>query len=136
MMERSRGVESARAALSRLPTWVPVLGVALVLGELIAAAGVRTPRPAGTETVVLRVDGVTGGPSLSYETPTESATDNSRNMPFVKEVRVEAGGSVTIHTFSGTADPVTCSITVNGKVLSRVTSHGFWDKTTCHSKIP
>jgi hypothetical protein len=126
-------VESARVALSRLPAWVPVLGVVLVLGELTAAAGVLTAR--STETVVLRVDGVPGGPSLTYETPVGGAAVRARNTPFVKEVRIRAGGSVTIHTFSGTNDPVTCSITVNGKVLSRMTSHGFWDRTTCHSKI-
>jgi hypothetical protein len=127
-------VEPARVAPARLPAWVAVLGVVLVLGELLTAAGVLTSHP--TETVVLRVDGVPGGPNLTYDTPAGSATVRAKNMPFIKKVRVKAGGSVTIHTFSGTDDPVTCSITVNGDLLSRMTSHGYWDRTTCHSKIP
>ena len=135
-------VEPARAALSRLPTWVPAVGVVLVLGELTAATGVLTARspalrPKGaTATVVLRVDGVPGGPSLTYDTPAGSAAVRPTSMPFVKKVQVKAGGSVTIHTFSGTDDPVTCSITADGEVLSRLTSRGFWDRLTCHSTVP
>lgn len=150
-----RGRSPVRAALSRLPGWVTALGLILVLGEL-AGGAILLVAPSlaalggGPRTVVLQVENAYSGDSATYTTPTG---DGQFDMPFetpplgqgsysesgptvTETVTVPAGGLVTIHTFSGYEGRLGCSITVNGRVLSQVTTGGFWDRATCRAKIP
>ena len=144
-----------RAALSRLPGWVPALGVVLVLGELACGTVLLAARPHGgtarphggtgrsaaMRTAVLRVDGGHAvcnpadscGPRVAYNTPTAQMAMSSVVMPFVKTVRVRAPGWVSLTANSGTQDWATCSITVNGTVVSQVKSSGF---SPCWASIP
>ena len=149
----------ARAALSRLPGWVTALGMALVLAELTADAVVLAGGWGGlavlggeTRTVVLQVGNVYGDDSATYTTPTRDGRfdvpaearplgQGSYSEPGAnptKTVAVRPGGIVTIHTFSGTGAAVTCSITVDGKVLSLTTPEAdpVWTSGTCRARIP
>jgi hypothetical protein len=109
------------------------------------------PLPAGgTRAVVLRVDGtyrpipgIRGceAPAVpprrcevKYTTPAGGKTTYVGSLPFVTTIRVKAGASVTLSEFV-LADPLTCSITAGGAVLSRFTSHGGPDPS-CRSTIP
>lgn len=144
------GRSPARARTSRLPGWVPVLGLVLVLGEVTGGA-VLLAGGGGPRTVVLQVSNAYSGDSATYTTPTG---DGQFEMPadtpplgqggyeeagptLSKTVRVQSGGTVTISTFNGYGgSPVTCSITMNGAVLSQVPADGFWARATCRAKVP
>ena len=147
-------------ALSRLPRWVTVLGLVLVLGELAGAAllakgpgSLGIGAHGGMRTVVLRVDhvpvpGIPCSPYCSqevdYSTPTGSGTYNAmddrlRALPFAKTVRVRAGAIVTLDGSYVGDQSITCSITVNGKVVSRNTdnvSSSNGPVAHCQSVIP
>ena len=116
----------------------------------------------GTRTVALEVDGVgmpsglipqgtacrpscdprqpsVGGP-VDYTTPAGSI-DEDPTLPFTTTVRVPAGGAVTLQAYPwmnayGVAYQVTCSILLNGRVLSRDTSTGPGGRATCRARIP
>lgn len=104
----------------------------------------------GTRTVVLRVDGKyrpipdTSGCQdgnvpprfceVTYTTPAGSKTTYVDSLPFVTTIRVPVGATVTLSEFV-LADPLTCSITVDGAVLSRFTSHRGPDPS-CRATIP
>lgn len=115
----------------------------------------------GTRTVALKVTGVgmppnlepqgtacrpscdphqpgVGGP-VDYTTPAGSV-DVDPALPFTTTVRVPAGGAVTLQASPwlnayGVAYQVTCSILLNGRVLSRETSNSQ-NPVTCRVKIP
>lgn len=153
----------ARAVLPRLPGWVTVLGVVLVLGELTGGAVLLAGGPSSlaalsgeTRTVVLKVDGACGSDDATYRTPTgdgqfditvgrspegltECMSHGSPTTPtLTKTVAVPAGGTVTISIFNGTGDPdlpLTCSITVNGSALDQVQA-GDGKRATCRARIP
>ncbi|MDN3360070.1 hypothetical protein QWU11_46425 [Actinomadura sp. DC4] len=156
-----RGHSSARAALTLLPGWVTVLGLVLVLGELTGGAvllarsrdGLTAPGGAA-QTVVLQVTGACAGDTATYTTPTgdgqfdmpaqkpprslaNCVSHGSPTTPTLqKTVNMQPGGKVTINTFNGYADfPLTCSITMNGKVLSQVVNNEFWGRATCWARI-
>ena len=115
----------------------------VIPGNLAAAPG------GGTRMVVLHVDAFTGD-TVTYSTPAgEERIDMPSAAPppgggsysepgsdFTKTVSVRAGGIVTIHTFSRTNGPITCSITANGTVFSQATSSGYSDKGTCWARVP
>jgi hypothetical protein len=149
----------ARAALSRLPRWVTALGIATLVAELTGAAVLLTAGPSrvvtwlhGTQTVVLRVDGVgvmnaqcappgSCGPDVTYATPAGSRTYRGTRLPFTSTVQVPAGGVVTLNVSSEVDTPVTCSIAADGRVLSGATTYG--DRSSgglstanCHGTIP
>ena len=159
---------SSRSALSRLPRWVTVLGLVLVLGELACAALLAAGAYRGTgshrgtaahgpaQPVMLRVDGVPWphptcialrptacGPDIGYFTSTGvSATVRAARLPFIRTIRVQACQSVRLNATSDTHARITCSITVDGRVLSQVTAFtpssdftGHGD-ASCHSTIP
>lgn len=155
------GPAPARMAPSRLPGWVTVLGAVVVLGELAGgalllgapgSAGGLAALTGGTRSVVLQVEGSCAGDGARYTTP---AGDGHFDMPaqeglincfthggpstpvLQKTVTVRAGGTVTISTFNGYGSyPLTCSITVDGQVLSQVQNDGIWGRATCRAKIP
>lgn len=109
------------------------------------------------QTVVLRVDGVPlphptcialpqapCGPEIAYGTDLRHFTSvpMPARLPFVKTIRVEAGQSVRLNADSDTHARITCSITVDGRILSKATAftpskdfteHG---NASCHSTIP
>ena len=161
MTSRAPGPPPSRPALSRLPRWVTVLGLVLVV---LAVAALLAKGPigraigghGGMRTVVLKADdvpvpGIPCGqspcaPEVRYTTPTGSATydgdihDPSRSslLPFTKTVRVRAGGTVTLDAAYIGAQWITCSITVNGTVVSKNTP-AFTATTRdahCQSVIP
>lgn len=149
MTNRPRPAQ-ARASLSRLPRWVPVLGVVLVLGEVTGAA-ILLPGGGGPRAVVLQVSNAYSGDGATYTTP---AGDGQFEMPadtpplgqastwqagptVSKTVSVPSGGTVTISTFNGYGGmPLTCSISVNGTVVSKVPADGFWARATCRATVP
>jgi hypothetical protein len=149
----------ARPALSRLPRWVTALGLVLVVGELTAGAAALAKRAPGlawlggrTRTVVLQVEGSCAGDSATYTTPTgdgqfdmpaqagliNCVTHGGPSTPTLqKTFAVQVGGIVTISTFNAYGSyPITCSITVNGQVLSQDPNDGFRGRATCRAKIP
>lgn len=155
----ARGDADRRGAVSRLPRWVTVLGLVLVLGELVGAAllakgpgSLAIGAPGGIQTVVLQVDHVPVqgipcspycSPMTEYTTPTGSgtytATDDALHaLPFRKTVRMRADGTVTLEGSYVGDQSITCSITVNGKVLSRHTNNGSSNAPSahCQSVIP
>lgn len=134
-----------------------IAGAAMLAGcahgvtHATAAPHAGTPLPQnGADTVLLRVEGKVQIPpgagvcaamtvprrycEVTYTSPTGGNKINVNSLPFVKAIRVHPGGSVTLSEFV-LADPVTCSITVDGQVLSRFTSHGGPDPS-CRSTIP
>ena len=144
------GHSPARAALSRFPRWLTALGLVLVLGEL-AGGAVLLAGGGGPRTVVLQVSNAYSGDTATYRTPTgDGQFDMPADTPplgqggysepgptLTKTVTVQAGGTVTISTFNGYGGmPLTCSITVNGKVLSQVPADGFWARATCRARVP
>lgn len=73
---------------------------------------------------------------VSYTTPTGGASDFNAAAPLKAEVPVPAGGTVSLDV-AGTAEELaTCSITVNGDVLSRDTTHGSAGQADCKATIP
>lgn len=144
------GHSPARMALSSLPGWVTVLGIALVLGEFAGGAARLAARAdGGPRTVVLQVTGAYDGDSATYTTPTgDGQFEMSADTPsgeggylqpgpiVTKTVTVQAGGTVTISTFSGYGKSITCSIYVNHKVISQIRADGFWSRGRCRAKIP
>lgn len=152
----------ARVALSRLPGWVTVLGMALVLAELAAAtvplvtgrgglaAGPHggTGRSAGMRTVVLDIANAHRDDSATYTTPTGDGrfTMPAETRPLIpgaivaKTVGVQAGGIVTIHVVPGTGGTagLTCTIMVNGGAVSQATAEygGFRSWATCRARVP
>lgn len=111
-----------------------------------------TPSSGGMRTVVLEVDNAYSRDSATYGTPTEAGRfDESAGTPppdtrgywqrpyrFTKTVPVRPGGSVTIRTLTGYIGSFTpsCSISVDGRVLSQVVVEGIWSKGTCRAVIP
>lgn len=91
-----------------------------------------------TRTVLLRVDGeplrgyactpvppVPCGPEVGYGPGTpEAGTPPFRpvHLPFVRKIQVKAGGSVTLNAHAMTVSRITCSIAVDGQVLSEITA--------------
>jgi hypothetical protein len=71
---------------------------------------------------------------VTYTTPAGSKTTYVDSLPFVTTIRVLAGAAVTLSEFV-LADPLTCSITADGAVLSRFTSRGGADPS-CRATIP
>lgn len=155
--ERLRPGPGTRAGLSRLPRWVTALGLVLVLGELTGAALLaKGPRglatgPGVLRTVVLRVyaapvQGITChhcSPMVSYSTPTVSGTggamgDGGRMVPFITTVRVRSGGTVTLDGSYVGAQSITCSVAVDGKVVTKNTDNQATDGPAahCQSVIP
>lgn len=153
-----------RAARSRLPAWVTVLGLVLVLGELAGGAFLLAGDPGGpaalggpARTVVLQIIGGCSGDSATYTSPagdgqfdlsTQTAVGSPSggcvshgsptNPPLRKTVAVPAGEMVKISTFNvyGSGSfPLICSITVDGRVLSQVPNDGR-GRAACRAKIP
>ena len=103
-------------------------------------------------TVVLEVENAYSGDTATYGTPTEGGYfDESAGMPspdqrgywnkpyrFTKTAEVRPGGSVTIRTHTGYIGSFTpsCSISVDGEVLSQVVVEGIWSDGTCRATIP
>lgn len=158
------GPSPARARLSRLPGWVPVLGAVLVLGELTGGAVLLAGAPGGlaalggeTRTVVLEVDGGCAGDSAAYTSPAGDghfdmsgqtavgspsggcvSHGSPTNPPLRMTLAVPAGGTVTISTFNRYGDasfPLICLITMHGAVLNQV-SDASRGRATCRAKIP
>lgn len=70
-----------------------------------------------------------------YTAPTGQASGFSAAVPLNAEVPVPAGGTVRIE-IAGTAEELaTCSITVNGDVLSRDTTHGSAGQADCQATV-
>jgi hypothetical protein len=103
-----------------------------------------TSSTAVTRAVALRVDGGHAGcnppnscgPQVGYRTPAGGAVHFSTIMPFVKTVAVQAGGIVTLDANSATQNWATCTITVNGTVISRATTRKSFGNAICQSAIP
>lgn len=122
----------------------------------IAACRSEIPPPGtassgGMRTVVLEVDNAYSRDTATYGTPTEAGRfDESAGTPpdargywqrpyrFMKTVPVRSGGSVTIRTRTGYIGSFTpsCSISVDGRVLSQVVVSGIWSNGTCRATIP
>lgn len=150
----------ARGPRSRLPTWVTVLGMVLVLGELtggaVLLAGGRGGLGAlglGTRTVVLTVDGACAVDAVTYRTPTrhgqfditagtspEGIKDCFSHGGFTgptltKTVAVRSGGTVTISIFERNGvTALSCSITVSGRVLDHAQVED--GRAACRARIP
>lgn len=126
------------------------------LGGIAACQSVVPPNgtgsSAGTRTVVLEVENALSGDTATYGTPTaDGYFDESTGMPspdtrgywdkpyrFTKTVEVRPGGIVTVRTrtgYIGSFAP-SCSITVNGRVLSQVIAGATWRNGTCRAVIP
>lgn len=117
-------------------------------------------RPGGTRTVtvVLEIDGELayllqsppiacnghGGPcdpsvyvstgTVTYTTPTGSATYHYTALPSTTKIQVPVGGAVTLNA-SSDVDVVDCSILLNGKVLNRTWYSKDTAHTTCRATI-
>jgi hypothetical protein len=102
--------------------------------------------PAVTRTVTLRVDGGSGcpdpsrscGPQVEYRTPTEGAVHWSTVLPFIETVEVQTGGIVTIDAIADAAHHhwATCTVTVDGKVISKATTRKYLGQAICQTAIP
>jgi hypothetical protein len=143
---------------------VLVLVVLFIGGTVLLVTGSNGPARGsggGTRTVALKVIGVGMPPNLEpqgtacrpscdphqpgvggnvdYTTPTGSV-DVDPTLPFTTTVRVPVGGAVTLQASPwmnayGVAYHVTCSILLNGRVLSRKTSNSE-NPVTCQARIP
>lgn len=123
-------------------------------GDEASAADCKTTIPdsgtspaAARRTAVLRVSAVPDATCsqaphgcfpgvVSYTTPTGEAANFSAAAPLNAEVAVPAGGAVSLDV-AGTAEELaTCSITVNGRVLTKDTTHGSAGQADCQATIP
>lgn len=130
-------------------------GVAL----LVTGSNVARPATGGARTVVLKVEGglsplapkyksgtackpdcdlppAPGTASfVSYKTPAGFKVYNAPTLPFSKTVQVPVGGLVILRAAPGSDDPVTCSIVLNGRVLSQYT-YDSDNGNSCEVRIP
>jgi hypothetical protein len=75
------------------------------------------------------------GTGVDYTTPTGDATNFSAAVPFIAKLPVPPGGIVTLSGINPFED-LACSITVDGKVLSQVTTHDSSGRAICQARIP
>jgi len=156
----------ARAALSRLPRWVTVLGIVLVLVVLTGIAALLVIGISGLEvrlgltrtvTVVLKVDGepaqtLQGGIACNMHgtgpcpTPADTGTVTYTTPTGGATYQYTAlpstrkiqvpVGGVVTLDASSDVDALFCLILLDGKVLGQGSSPNDGNRTTCRAAIP
>ena len=109
----------------------------------------ETDPGAARRTAVLRVDAVPTGTcshacsgGVNFTTPTGDVTDSSAAVPFITRIPVPPGGIVTLKGTFPVKTRVSCSITVNGTVLSQATIPNLqaatpdFTEADCHGIVP
>ena len=108
-----------------------------------------TASPGPARTVVLRIDGgYTGCDPVSrcgdealqyevlYQTPTGRNWWYPHRVPFIKTVQVPAGNLVKFNAYPGGQAWATCTITVDGMILSQITTRTLGGIAACRSVVP
>ena len=93
------------------------------------------PAEDGTHTVVYKVAGTATKGSVTYGTPSGQEQTNGVRLPWAKTLKVEAFDILVITAQNGGGGTITCSITVDGKVVKRGKSSGAYAVVTCTAPI-
>ena len=73
---------------------------------------------------------------VSYTTPAGEASGFSAAAPLNAQIPVPAGGTVSLDVAATAEELATCSISENGRILSRDTTHGSAGQANCEATVP
>ncbi|MGH8933017.1 MAG: MmpS family transport accessory protein [Egibacteraceae bacterium] len=126
-------------SITRTPRTATSLLTAAVLAAALTACG-SVPGTGGTAVVVYEVSGPTQANNITYGANGSAgvAQENEVTLPWRKEVTMEKGlGAVAVPqvTAQNAGDgTITCRISVDGEVVTEVTSQGQYAIASCASE--
>jgi hypothetical protein len=144
----------AAPARTRKSPWRIVLGIAVVGAILVgitswATAGNKTSSSgsssSSTRTVLYEVEGTATSVDITFETPSGTSQGSNKKVPLANRDSGKRGISVTMDRGDfvyisaqnqGKTGTVTCKISVDGVLVSKVTSSGAYAIASCDGTAP
>ena len=152
-----RPPESKARKVAERTWWLPwVLGAAVVLAAVLVLTGAvggsndQTPEqrmrdkqavlPASTHTVVYEITGTGKSPEIRYVADGAGATEKVEkvDLPWHKELHMTVGpgvGVVQILAANSDTDSISCTVTVDGQVVSQGVAPGAYSTVSCSAVV-